>query len=369
MSRWLLAFVAFGFALVQTRAADPKPLWEIEANPDGKRNQRVRWVAYTPDGKTLVAHIADESKPRDDLLSPTRLLVWDIATQREKRTVEVGEQGFVGGAMYANAMTKTGSVLIAGKPSEEVRLTDGVKVSSKQWPGRSVGVWFNPDSLDSLWLCHHGLADFDLTHGKIPPLTPDGNKKPDPKQWLRVKLPGNWDDGDVPVATASGDLARFVVASHDPHKLMLYNVAVDDKLKLTEVAAAPAAHRGAISTARFSPDGKTLATGSRDSSIAVWDIEKAGKDWKPRAITPAGAGFVSSLAFSPDGRTLVVTTWDKMGGNLYFLDTTAGKVVASYRVAGSLMSVVYSPDGKTLVTGDYTGRIKAWNAGALRNPD
>jgi WD40 repeat protein len=324
-------------------------------------------VSYSPDGTTLIAQIEDNSNLQEFSFSH-RLFAWEVATKKEKLNVKLGEQTFTGGAMHANAATKVGSVLIAGKPSEELRLTDGARASSKELWGWSVGVWFNPDGSDSLWLSKQ-VEDYQLSYGKMPAFAPAGDKEPVRERWLKAKLPGNWSDGGIPVVTASADLARFVLTSRDSRKLTLYNIAVDDKLKLTEVAAVPTAHRGSISTVRFSPDGKTLATGSEDSSIALWDIEKAGKDWKPRAMTPAGGGTVSSLTFSPDGRTLVVTTWDKGPDNLYFLDVTAGKVVASYRIVGSLMSVAYSPDGKTLVTGDYAGRIKAWDAGALRNPD
>jgi WD40 repeat protein len=234
-----------------------------------------------------------------------------------------------------------------------------------------VAVWANPNAQEALWLLTRPpfFDNYALALGKMPGFGARPEKQPDEK-WLRA----SWKqiDGEITHGfAASPDNTRFAVGKRDsPVALVLYTVAVAEELKLTEVAAVANPHKGNISKIQFSPDGKTLATGSEDSTVCLWDVEKAGKDWKPRAKSPLGWGTVGSLAFSPDGLTLAVGTWDKGRANLYFFDVASGKAVASYRLGGQLMSVAFSPDGKTLVTGDFaTGRIKLWNAGALRNPD
>ena len=50
----------------------------------------------------------------------------------------------------------------------------------------------------------------------------------------------------------------------------------------------------------FSPDGKTLAGGSYDATIVLWDV---GTGHPKKTLTGHTAG-VYSVAFSPDGRTL-----------------------------------------------------------------
>jgi WD40 repeat protein len=45
-------------------------------------------------------------------------------------------------------------------------------------------------------------------------------------------------------------------------------------------------HQAAINSLAFSPDGVTLASGSSDSTVLVWDVSFAS--WRARACAAAG---------------------------------------------------------------------------------
>ena len=59
-------------------------------------------------------------------------------------------------------------------------------------------------------------------------------------------------------------------------------------------------HRGEVDSVAYSPDGKTLASGCKDTFLKLWDA-RTGK--LLRTLT-GHTGRVESLAFSPDGKTV-----------------------------------------------------------------
>jgi WD40 repeat protein len=119
-------------------------------------------------------------------------------------------------------------------------------------------------------------------------------------------------------------------------------------------------HTNRAYSAAFSPDGKTLVTGSDDHEVLLWDV-KAGNVLVslevPRREGGKGADFVhwlgpvGWLAFSADG--LVVATsamdvrlWDARTGKHRVTLASAG--VDQYPAFS--WDPVFSPDGKTLAT-------------------
>ncbi|NJO61887.1 MAG: hypothetical protein HC836_27690 [Richelia sp. RM2_1_2] len=66
------------------------------------------------------------------------------------------------------------------------------------------------------------------------------------------------------------------------------------------------AHEDLVYSVAFSPDGKTLASGSLDNTIKLWDIGSS----KLLTTLSAHQDSVYSVAFSPDGKTLASGSGD-----------------------------------------------------------
>ena len=117
-------------------------------------------------------------------------------------------------------------------------------------------------------------------------------------------------------------------------------------------------HGRYVHSVNFSPDGKTLVSGSDDKTIKtikIWNVE-TGQEI--RTLKGHG-GPVYSVNFSPDGKTLVSGSDDK---TIILWDVKTGqKLHTFYGHGGPVYSVNFSPDGKTLVSGSGDKTIKLWN--------
>ena len=91
-------------------------------------------------------------------------------------------------------------------------------------------------------------------------------------------------------------------------------------------------HTESINSVVFSPDGKTLASGSEDDTLRVWDVRTgehkmtfSGHDVHTREQKQDRSEWaeeVYSVAFSPDGKTLASGHYD---GTIHLWDTDTGE--------------------------------------------
>jgi hypothetical protein len=92
----------------------------------------------------------------------------------------------------------------------------------------------------------------------------------------------------------------------------------------------------------FSPDGRILATGSRDNNAQFWDLRSG----KLLASPPPQqrSAFVLAVAFSPDGQTLATGSVDH---TLQFWSARSGEPLAPpSRLQSLVWTVAFSPDRK-----------------------
>ncbi|MGW2296348.1 nSTAND1 domain-containing NTPase [Streptomyces violaceorubidus] len=170
----------------------------------------------------------------------------------------------------------------------------------------------------------------------------------------------------------SDSIGRQVLSSAEaePERALLLSLAA-----LGECTPTPSARRGLLAalaashprtrldghmdTVRdiaWSPDGRLLATASRDGTARIYDARSG----RPVFVLPSDGAMVESVTWSPDaaqlatvGRELVVRIWD----------AASGEPVRSLSGAGDIgRQVAWSPDGAHIAATFRDRVVRVWEA-------
>ena len=114
------------------------------------------------------------------------------------------------------------------------------------------------------------------------------------------------------------------------------------------------AFTGTVTSVAFSPDGKTLATGSDDGTVRLWDVA-TGKQI---------ATLTGHTGRSPRWRSArTARPWPRRQRRHRPAVGRGHRLRSSHphRHTGPVTSVAFSPDGKTLATGNADGTVRVWD--------
>ncbi len=123
-------------------------------------------------------------------------------------------------------------------------------------------------------------------------------------------------------------------------------------------------HTDDIPSIAFSPDSRTLASGSKDKTIRLWDVNTGqhkqtftDQDWIDDQFEEEGR--VWKVAFSPDGRTLASGMWR---GPIHLWDTTTGqkkKTLIGHTIW--VEHLLFSGNGRTLISTSGDQTVLVWD--------
>ena len=130
-------------------------------------------------------------------------------------------------------------------------------------------------------------------------------------------------------------------------------------------------HRNMIKSVAFSRDRKFLASGSSDTEIRLWDLEKMVV---VRSMV-GHTGPVLGVEFSPDGSTLASVGTDH---RVRLWRVASGRELLSLQIKnfgagenqGGILPVKFSPDGRTLAARDIVDgfpKVRVWTVPPLES--
>jgi WD40 repeat protein len=337
MNRTLIGFFVALLGLTVSALAgpdratpEPKLIVIDQAPPDLKDVTSRLWtVVFSPDGKTL-AVTAGWDNPRE----PGELVLWDVAKQQPKL---IWRQE---APIRTAAFSGDGKLLAIGDFAGVTRLLDPITgkivltfpehfkvVNSVAFtPDNKTLVTSSLDGTIKLW----DAASGEEQHG--------------------FSLPG---EGIVKVAISSD--SRMLAAVTWPGKAHVWDLTRREELHVLQASQGQAGRTQIAEAVAFAPDGKSLVTGSWDTTLRLWETA-SGKLLRDLAGHNAP---VQSAAISPDGKTLA--SGDAEGQVMLFNCATGERLAVLKAHTDRCFGLAFSPNGKHLATAGWDRVVKIWD--------
>ena len=364
----------------------------------------VKSIAFSPDGDMIASGGWDIiDRPRtlwvDDYTSPGTIQLWDVATGERRTTLTVNTDN-----VFTVAYSPNGSSLVSGSNDGTILLWDTTTYELKDsLTGNPYAVAFSPDSKTlaisdnkkiTLWNTNSGEHQFTLTEhtdnvGNLI-FNSDGRTFAGIGGDSTIRL---WDavtgehlktiTGHTrSVSSISFNVDGSMLATGGGHDdgtsgdkiIRIWNVhsgSLQNTFKVP-IGRWVEYDRQLIDYVSYSPDGKTLATGSEDGTIRLWDAESGKLQFTTfEGLTDGSAemGYCDGLilAYSPDGKTLASSScrsWTaQIEGTIQLWDAVTRQHKAS--LTGHrrpVISIAFSPDSCTVAGGVANGKVHLWDA-------
>ena len=323
----ILAVVSsIGIWLYDTKTYQELTLLPIPKNRNRALAHRIRKTVFSVDGQTLVSWTEENV-----------ILIWNVATGEHKEIINRDGISFSSNGQKLTIEAENKTIELWDDKKEKIEKPD------KQYGEIDIIIAYSPDGKTSATVDdEYNIKINDTRKRKLSkfhikfPAFKYGQKiyvSPDAKTLATV-----FNDSPIHLWDVNTGNLKKTLAGHIVKKSRIrINTRYEPSMQVDSVA--------------FSPDGKTLANGSLDGTIHLWNTNSG----KLKRILAGQFGFIKGLTFSPDGKLLASGSDD---GSILVWDTETGKhePFLAERVH-SISCVSFSRDGSMLVGGSPNGDI------------
>jgi WD40 repeat protein/lipoprotein NlpI len=328
-SDWIngVAFSPDGRAIAAVTESHRVVVWNADTGAQqwtsAEHKASVDAVAFSPDGRSIVTGGFDKT-----------MKLWDVRTGTVVKTI-----GPLPEFVFAVAFSPDGTTIASGSRTS-VQLWNLQTGTARQVSGELAwAVAFSPDG--------GSLAISRGTAGQVAVLdVPTGTTK-----WTEAKFIGGVNglafSRDGMLAVASGDF--------DAGEVTLMNAKTGVKAQTLR------GHASTVYSVAFSPDGHTLASGSSDKTIRLWDLSTGAilTPSPPSMLTEARTLthtlHVDCVAFAPNASVLV----SGAGNSARMWDTSTGALLQTMETENGVNAIAFSPDG-SLAAGAALRNVYVW---------
>jgi WD40 repeat protein/serine/threonine protein kinase len=294
----------------------------------------MKWVSFSPDGKRLLAAGEDEM-----------WRLWDLAAMRGFGMPESDELPF-----SMAEFSPDGRLILGVTTNQTAVISDGstfqIRSSLGQQPASVVWIRFSPDSRRALTLCADGeVRAWNTVSGK-----PIGRPM---KHGAATRYENRAE------FSPDGKLIATVIADKENRSVKVWDLEASSECILDLKHTYPA------KSLAFSPDGRSLLTGSGDrvkgaGEARLWSLRTG----QLLSNTMPHPGIVQLVTWSRDGRhffTACDSAFQGSQSGRVWDSATGQSVVLSSLTAIRFISAAFSLDGRFIATGADNGEIRLWH--------